>query len=545
MDDPKPLDSPASRWFIPVVLFLGTLLLIGVTLKDYGVTWDEPPYFHASDLHVRWISDFSANIVTGELRNSLDDQTIRAAWHWNPYNVPHPPFSRIVSGFAKEISSPFLDKFSAYRIGPALFFAVLVTVIYLWMKELFGAATGLFSALAAILTPNLFGFAHIAVTDLPLASMWFLTSYSFWKGLSNWKWSIVLGVIWGLALSTKFPAVLILIPLIVWAHLFHRDKYVNNLFTMLFLAPTVMVATQPYLWHQTGLRVLEFLYEGISRGYRAETNFGVLFFGQILPSSQLPWYYSFFMVGVTTPEPLVVLASLGVMSIAWRKNRRSAALLLFFNAVFILVLGVMPGAVLHDGVRQMLSVLPFLAALAGVGFHALLSWLVKFLQNRHALTQVTRLETKAAGILILLGCFSPFLDVYLCHPFQLSFYNRFVGGVRGAYARGLETTYFMEAFTPDFLRALNEKLPRSATVNASVANFMLLFYQKEGRLRPDIKLTSGESFDYYVILNRRTALGPRERRLINGPTKPFLAVDLADVPLILVFDFKTLTNPRR
>lgn len=545
MDDPKPLDSPASRWFIPVVLFLGTLLLIGVTLKDYGVTWDEPPYFHASDLHVRWISGFSANIVTGELRNSLDDQTIRAAWHWNPYNVPHPPFSRIVSGFAKEISSPFLDKFSAYRMGPALFFAVLVTVIYLWMKELFGAATGLFSALAAILTPNLFGFAHIAVTDLPLASMWFLTSYSFWKGLSNWKWSIVLGVIWGLALSTKFPAVLILIPLIVWAHLFHRDKYVNNLFTMLFLAPTVMVATQPYLWHQTGLRVLEFLYEGISRGYRAETNFGVLFFGQILPSSQLPWYYSFFMVGVTTPEPLVVLASLGVMSIAWRKNRRSAPLLLFFNAVFILVLGVMPGAVLHDGVRQMLSVLPFLAALAGVGFHALLSWLVKFLQNRHALTQVTRVETKAAVILILLGCFSPFLDVYLCHPFQLSFYNGFVGGVRGAYARGLETTYFMEAFTSDFLRALNEKLPRSATVNASIANFMFLFYQKEGRLRPDIKLTSGESFDYYVILNRRTALGPRERRLINGPTKPFLAVDLAGVPLVLVFDFKTLTNPRR
>jgi hypothetical protein len=545
MDDSKPLDSRASRWFIPVGLFLGTLLLIGVTLKDYGVTWDEPPYFHASDLHVRWISGFSANIVTGEWRNRLDDQTIRAAWHWNPYNVPHPPFSRIVSGFAKEISSPFLDKFSAHRMGPALFFAVLVTVIYLWMKELFGAATGLFSALAVILTPNLFGFAHIAVTDLPLASMWFLTSYSFWKGLSNWKWSIVLGVIWGLALSTKFPAVVILIPLIVWAHLFHRDKYVNNLFTMLFIAPVVMVATQPYLWHQTGLRVLEFVYEGISRGYRAETNFGVLFFGQILPSSHLPWHYSFFMIGVTTPEPLVVLASLGVVSIAWRKNQWSTVLLFLFNMVFILVLGLMPGAVLHDGVRQMLSVLPFLAALAGVGFHALLSWLVKFLQNRHALTQVTRLETKAAGILILLVCFSPILDVYLCHPFQLSFYNRFIGGVRGAYVRGLETTYFMEAFTPSFLRELNEKLPRNASVNASVANFMFTFYQEQRRLRSDIRLTNGESFDYYVILNRRSALGPRERRLINGPTKPFLSVDLAGIPLVLVFDFKTLTNPTR
>ncbi len=545
MDDPNPLESRASRWFIPVILFLGTLLLIGVTLKDYGVTWDEPPYFHASDLHVRWISGFSANIVTGELRNSLDDQTIRAAWHWNPYNVPHPPFSRIVSGFAKEISSPFLDKFSAYRMGPALFFAVLVTVIYLWMKELFGAATGLFSALAVILTPNLFGFAHIAVTDLPLAAMWFLTAYSFWKGLSNWKWSVVVGIVWGLALATKFPAALIPIPLILWAHIFHRAKYVNNVFALLFLAPVVMIATQPYLWHQTGLRVLEFLYEGISRGYRVETNFGVPFFGQILSSSQLPWYYSFFMVGVTTPEPLVVLALLGTMSIAWMKNQRSTALLFLFNVVFILVLGLLPGAVLHDGVRQMLSALPFLTALAGVGLHTLFNWSMKLVRNRDAVAQVTRAEIKVAAILVLLVCFSPLLDVYLCHPFQLSFYNRFVGGIRGAYARGLETTYFMEAFTPDFMRSLNEKIPKNASINASVANFMFTFYQKEGRLRSDIKLTDGRSFDYYVMLNRRTVLGPRERKLIYGPSKPFLSVDLAGVPLVSVFEFKTPTNPTR
>src|SRR5439155_9497392 len=221
------------------------------------------------------------------------------------------------------------------------------------------------------------------------------------------------------------------------------------------------------------------------------------------------------------------------------------ALLFFFNVTFILALGLMPGAVLHDGVRQMLSALPFIAALAGVGFHTLLFWSVKFVRDRCAVTHISRLETKVAGILVLLVCFSPLLDVYLCHPFELSFYNRFVGGVRGAYERGLETTYFMEAFTPNFLRALNEKLPRNAIVNASIANFMFSIYQKEGRLRPDIKLTDGQSFNYYVILHRRSALGPRERILINAPLKPFLAIDLAGVPLVSVFEFKTLTNPTR
>jgi hypothetical protein len=144
MNETIPVESRTTRWLIPFVLFFGTLLLIGATAKDYGVTWDEPPYFHVSDLHVQWIRGFVDNLTHGELRKSLDDQTIQAAWHWNPYNVPHPPFSRIISGLAKDISSPFLDKFSAYRVGPALFFALLVTVMFLWMKELFGRATGLF-----------------------------------------------------------------------------------------------------------------------------------------------------------------------------------------------------------------------------------------------------------------------------------------------------------------------------------------------------------------------------------------------------------------
>jgi len=543
MNETIPLESPTTRRLIPFVLFFGTLLLIGATAKDYGVTWDEPPYFHASDLHVRWIRGFVDNLTHGELRKSLDDQTIQAAWHWNPYNVPHPPFSRIISGFAKEVSPQSIDKFSAYRIGPALFFALLVTVMFLWMKELFGRATGLFSALSVILTPNLFGYAHFAVTDLPLASMWFLTVFAFWQGLSNWKWSIVFGVVWGLALATKFPALLIPVPLILWAHLFHRDKYVNNVFALIFIAPIFMIGTQPYLWHQTGLRILEFLYEGISRAYRPDANFMIYFFNQLYFTHQLPWHYSFFMIGVTTPEPFVALGLLGILSIAMRKEHWSVALLFFFNVTFILALGLMPGAVLHDGVRQMLSALPFIAALAGVGFHTLLFWSVKFVRDRCAVTHISRLETKVAGILVLLVCFSPLLDVYLCHPFELSFYNRFVGGVRGAYERGLETTYFMEAFTPNFLQSLNEKLPRNASVNASVANFMFTIYQKEGRLRPDIKFTDDQNFNYYVLLNRRTVLGPRDRRLIAAPIKPFLSIELAGVPLVTVFEFNTSTTP--
>lgn len=538
MNDRAAHQCQAMRWFAPIALFFGTLLLIATTARDYGVTWDEPSYFHAADLHLQWFKEAGDNISSGELRKSLDDATIKAAWHWNPYNVPHPPFSRMVSAIAKEFSAPFLGKFSAYRMGPALFFSLLVVVMYLWINELYGHAAGLFSALALVLMPNLFGYAHIAVTDLPLATMWFLTVYCFWKGLNHWQWSLLLGIVWGLALSTKFPAVLIPIPLILWAHLFHRDKYVNNVFGMLFLAPIVMVAMQPYLWHQTGLRVLEFLYEGISRGYRLDANFGVFFFNQILSSNQLPWYYSFFIVGVTTPDSLVALAILGALSIPWLQEQRSVALLFLANATFVMIMGILPGAVLHDGVRQLLSALPFLCALAGAGFFFLATWLLRVALRSVRLERVANLKTKIVGILFLLVCFNPALDLHLAHPFQLSYYNRLVGGIRGAYERGLEMTYFMEAFTPGFLNSLNEKLPANSVMNASFANFMFAYYQKHGYLRPDIRISDTGAVDYYVLLNRRSVLTAPQRRLLNGSTQSVLSVNLAGVSLVRVFEFK-------
>lgn len=537
-NDSTPLYARTGRRFTAIFLFLAALLVASATSKHYGVTWDEPPYYYASDLHLSWIAEFGGHLANGELRKILDDQRIKAAWHWNPYNVPHPPFSRVVSAIAKSLSVGMLDKFSAYRLAPALFFAVLVTVMYLWLNELLGWAAGLFSALSLILTPNVFGYAHIAVTDLPLATMWFLTVYFFWKGLGGWQWSVALGVVWGLALSTKFPALLIPPPLILWAHLLHRDRYANNIFALLFLAPVVMFATQPYLWHQTGLRLLEYLYEGISRGYRPDANFGVFFFNQIMSSQQLPWYYPFYIVAVTTPEPILFLALVGMLSPIWLREQRSTLLLLTLNLAFVLILGLLPGAVLHDGVRQILSALPFLAALAAVGFFTIMSWFLNAAYRCEAIRGIKNLHVKITALLFLVICFHPLMDLYLVHPFQLSYYNRLVGGIRGAYSRGLETTYFMEAITPAFLQTLNEKLPKYATVNASFANFMFEFYQKEGKLRRDIRFTGSGSSDFQLVLNRRSALSPQDRRLMHAALEPTESVSIAGVPLVALFDIR-------
>ena len=534
MFDRSGLKSFAGQWSIPIALFLGSLIFVAATLKDYGVTWDEPPYFHAADLHIAWIAEFFNNVATGKLQQSLAYAEIKSAWHWNPYNVPHPPFSRIVSGLTKFIFASQLDSFSAYRMGPALFFALLVTVMYIWISELFGRATGLFSALALTCTPNLFGFAHIAVTDLPLATMWFSTSYCFWKGLNDSRWSVALGIAWGLALATKFPALLIPLPLILWAHLFHRHKYINNIFALVFLAPVVMIATQPYLWHQAGMRIVEFLFEGVSRGYRPDANFPVLFFGTLYYTSQLPWYYPFFLLGVTTPESIVALAVIGIGAIYCVREQSRAMVLFLFNALFIPVMGLLPGAVLHDGVRQLISGVPFLVGLAGGGFHVLVRIVSVQAGKTRAVENIKHIQSKIVGSTFVLLLFPAALDLFIYHPFELSYYNRLIGGTRGAYEKGLEVTYFMEAFNPEFLRYLNNKLPPKAVINASFGNFMFQYYQKETRLRPDIQITDNQSVDYYILLTRRSVWSKKEWNLFNK-NSALAAVRLGTVPLVSVY----------
>jgi len=525
-------------WILPWLIGAGAFLLVVLTIPDYGLVWDEPGYFHATELEIQWFADFGKNLLAGRVAESIGDDTIKTAWRWNPSLVPHPPFSRILSGLTKALFSPFMDKFTAYRLAPALFFALLVTVMYLWMAAVFDRATGLFSAVSLVLFPNLFGFAHFAVTDMPLTAMWFLTLYCFWRGLKSWRWSLVLGVVWGLALATKFPAFLIPIPLLLWAHLYHRQSYHNNVFSMVFLSPLVMIACQPYLWHRTPTRIVEFLLASVSRAYSLETSYTSFFFGQLYFTTDLPWYYSFFMTAITIPEAILALILVGLITIPWAKARREVMVLFLFNVVLILVTGLFPGAVLYDVNRLLLPVLPFLAVIAGAGFFFLARYLIERIQTIMILQRIKYLRPKLIGVLSLLVLIPPAFDLMVYHPFELSYYNRLVGGLRGAHRRGLEVTYFMEAFTPKFLKFLNEELPPNAAINASFSNFMFEYYQEENRLRRDIRITENRDFDYYILLVRQSIFSKFDSSLLMTIPHPYDAFRFDGVPLITIYKAK-------
>ena len=118
-------------------------------------------------------------------------------------------------------------------MGPAFFFAGLVTLMYVWIKELLGRAAGLLAAaLALILMPNLFGYAHIAMINHRRLLMVFDARPRFWERFVLLQRTLRSAIVWGL-LELSFPPYLLhfYYPL---GHIYHRQRYSNNVFVLLF-----------------------------------------------------------------------------------------------------------------------------------------------------------------------------------------------------------------------------------------------------------------------------------------------------------------------
>jgi len=158
----------------------------------------------------------------------------------------------------------------------------------------------------------------------------------------------------------------------------------------------------------------------------------VLFDGDYYSSDALPWFYLPSYLLIRLPEVTLLLALLGLalalarQRLLGRPDARPAALglaLTAFAAVFPIGYAVAIGAVLFDGMRHFLFVLPPLACLAGLALDRLLAWLPD-----------RGWRVGLAACLALYASYHVSLMVRL-HPHQYVYYNALVGGIGGAQQR--------------------------------------------------------------------------------------------------------------
>src|SRR5262245_21824367 len=201
-----------------LVIAVFVLIFASLTIASFtqqSPTVDEPIHLLGGYSYLKW----------GDFRINPEHPPLVKAWAALPLlwlKVNNPPLpaastSQSASGepgdrfypLAREIF--FLRNDAAtlffYSRLQMIFVGILLGLfIYLWSRELFGAAAGVVSLFLFAFDPNILAHSGVIHTDVPFAAIYFVGTYFFWRLLQNFSSFnlVATSICLGLALITKY-----------------------------------------------------------------------------------------------------------------------------------------------------------------------------------------------------------------------------------------------------------------------------------------------------------------------------------------------------
>jgi hypothetical protein len=157
-----------------------------------------------------------------------------------------------------------------------------------------------------------------------------------------------------------------------------------------------------------------------------------LFAGRFIPVTEMPRDYVPVLMAVTVPE-LMLLTGIGGMAGALIAivrggehgpsiQRRAVLLAIVLAATVPIVVTIATRPGLYNGIRHFVFLMPPLAVLGGLAC----AWLTQRLR------QYSSAAVAAGAVVFIAGIASPVVEMVRLHPYQYTYFNRFVGGVPGA-----------------------------------------------------------------------------------------------------------------
>ena len=523
--------SAISTSAVPALIALAALLAVLATIdpagnyprsvEGPGLTVDESFNVEQGVRLVAALDAYRVGIL--DLRDVFGDRNDLGP---NPragsYYLPdHPPLGRLAIGLchnlARSIVPPAGDDdripyvTACARAASAVAFAALVFLVGVVATCWYGRLGGASAAIAVVLMPRLFGHAHLASletwtnltyvgTVLSVAAAWTRPSRSAGPTAKTAAWT---GVVFGLALLTKIQAVLLPIPLLVWAVWRWRGRAILPVTIWGLVGLTVFFVGWPWLW----LDPANHLREYFGRTMQRQTLY-VWYLGRQFADRSVPWHYPFVLFLVTVPVGLHLAGLYGLCTKdrpVWKEPREQ---LLLGSLVFPPIVFSLPGVTVYDGTRLFLVVFPLWAIFIGRGGAAIFDRLRnRFRPHRAAVVLGLFLAIQSASLFVLSPCW-------------LSGYNLLAGGLRGAVRLGFEPTYWGDSLTRSLLEQTARIVPRGAVVDVVpvLHPFQLddLLMQSEAlrhrgiRLRPYSEQNRHDR--RFVLLFRRTAYLPEAIR---------------------------------
>ncbi len=415
---------------LALALFFVVFVLILATFTDYGVTWDE-------DVQ-NWYGEAVLNYYLTFFKDLSSLHYLDLFNYGAGFDMTAAALNRI---------SPFGTYETRHLLNALI---GLVGIVGSWKlgKALAGPRAGFLAALFLTLTPNYYGQMYNNPKDAPFAagmawSLYYLVRLLPGLPRPDWRLVVKLGLAAGLALAIRVGGLLILgyVGLALLLFVAWRLGETRSLKGAALdawacfwrvLAPAVAVAYPVMLlfwpWAQQSplvnpVKALVYFSHEIFP-------FLTLFAGEYVPASDLPWEYLPTYILLALPELVLILlaaapaaAYFGLKRAGWRETGRDRIIgtfMLGFAIVFPVAYAVAIKAVLFDGMRHFIFVLPLIAAAAAIVADTALGRLARW-----------RFRRFAYGALALYGLIHVSVMAML-HPDEYVYYNAFVGGTHGA-----------------------------------------------------------------------------------------------------------------
>ena len=527
------------------------LVVLVHTARGIGYARDEGFYFRASSAYAAWFELFFRDPAAAIQRTTVDA-------YWSN-NHEHPAFVKSVFGlswtFLFKKWHLFAEEGTSYRFGGMCFAAGGVWLIYLWGARARSRTVGIVAALLFALMPRIFYHAHLDCFDVPIAVMWTLCAYCYWRSLENLGlgWAITTGIVFGLTLDTKHNS-WILPPALVLHACLARGRFIWRglkrgqlrvppaLVGMAAIGPLVFFALWPWIWFDTVERV-----KGYAQFHLGHEYYNMVFLGETYWHAPSPRAYAWVMTAATVPSVTLLLFFIGaasrvrqtiagVFSVQAKDYDPRATDLLWAIGLFAQYA---PWALsttypIFGGTKHWFTAYPFLCLFAGTGF-VWVSGQVRQLVQRGSFARLpARAVDAVLGAAVLAA---PLAETVHSHPWGLSNYTPLVGGASGAATLGLNRQFwgFTTGAVTDWL---NEHVsPGQSVYIHDTAGESWDMLHHDGRLLPHVSAAWSIPGSNFALYHHEEHMQTIEYQIWGsyGTTRPAYLGVYDGVPIIYVY----------
>ncbi|SHN19383.1 Dolichyl-phosphate-mannose-protein mannosyltransferase [Cyclobacterium lianum] len=423
-------------------LFFGYLLL-GIWLStDYGISTDEPIQRKHGIVAFEYFNEFTGwfpevSSLTGEHLPSYDHRDYGMLFQTLAYGL--------------ELALGIDNSRDVFRLRHLMVFVLFWCTCVVFHRILIRRFNSKYLALSGVLmlalSPRIFGDSMYNPKDIPLLCWFVFAFYTHIRLLDDRdQYGPVLhGLACALAIGSRVVGIvwpLLTLGYLVLHILSRRGEkgYVALVFRRIALyIPCVVLFTivlWPVLWEDP---VGSFIYSFNSmKQFRWYAE--MLYMGEMVRSTALPWHYIIVWIAVTTPLSflgvMVVGLGTGISSIFGSKLKWISEQYLGMDMVALgafaipLVSVILLDSVLYNGWRHLYFVYPFLVYMGVLGLHVLIAFCRK---KRHVLGVQLFFVTSLVFAAFDLGKNLYFLARY--HPHQSVYFNALAGDVESNFER--------------------------------------------------------------------------------------------------------------